>query len=316
MDNVANADLTTTATDAERTANPDAAKPVEGTPKPTANTADLARAAEQVRQRASGEQAAVKGYREPVLTQDRKTSKPQSVQTAMKKAASKVDANTDDSSLPTQTNRERTTESHLERHVTNQSGATRVDSVALESGPHKNANAERSVGLTRAAVITCGDVPGSARSHEPPVPSGTVTSRPVEAEWRLPESFVPGASQMLSRLSHQEMRFGWDTPDFGRVEIRAMVDHDRVGAVVSADARLCDSLHADLASLSRSLANQSLELAHFQTSSSGSDGGAGRGQDTGGRSERDASSDGESWRPLEIRKSVLSIHQGALDLRA
>jgi len=76
----------------------------------------------------------------------------------------------------------------------------------------------------------------------------------------------PGAMHLVSRLDHQELRFGWNNQDFGRIEVRTTLSHDRVDATVSVpNAQLRDSLRAELGSLDRALASHSLELSQFST---------------------------------------------------
>jgi hypothetical protein len=114
-------------------------------------------------------------------------------------------------------------------------------------------------------------VPAEAKSPlpEPTTPANS-PDRAKLPEVQLNDPPVPGAVHLLSQPAHQEMKFSWNTPDFGHIEIRTTVDHDRVGALVAApDATLRESLRSELDSLTRALGQHSLELGDFHTSDSG-----------------------------------------------
>jgi hypothetical protein len=250
----------------------------------------------------------------PVSVSERKNATGPTVQIGDEKPASNVAPVIDENALPAQMNRERTARRHPDGRPIDHNGVVKADFEPCDSPRgHKGANTGVIIGIGSAAPVDRGSKP---TTDSPASETSASMPRPVETAARLPESFVPGGTQLLLRLSHQEMRFGWNTPDFGHIEVRATVEHDRVGAVVSADARLCDSLEADLGSLSRSLANQSLRLAQFQTSSSNSNGNATPDQNAPATAQRVARDEGANGRLHEVGEPILSIHQGALDLRA
>ncbi|MGE5111439.1 MAG: hypothetical protein ACM3JB_11315 [Acidobacteriaceae bacterium] len=182
-----------------------------------------------------------------------------------------------------------------------------------------NIGAAREKSISSISSVLTGHSPSSSGSAEPPVEVSANPSSPVsgpEPSTRVPEGFVPGGNHLLLRLERQEMRFGWNTPEFGHVEVRATVEHDRIGAVVDADSRLCDSMQSDLGSLRRALSNHSLELSYFQTSNSGSHGNAE--QDRSREFRGDTRAANENFRPLpeKIHRTDSTVHSGALDLRA
>jgi hypothetical protein len=128
----------------------------------------------------------------------------------------------------------------------------------------------------------------------------------------------PGAIHLVSKLERQELRFGWNSKEFGRIEVRTILEHDRVGAVVSVpDAHLRDSLQAEIGSLNRALAGHSLELSQFSAFDSSTSRDANRepysqpqtGTPIWNASERNQASSLAS-------KNVNRAHAGLLDLRA
>lgn len=126
-----------------------------------------------------------------------------------------------------------------------------------------------------------------------------------------------GAAHLVTRLEHQELRFGWNSPDFGRIEVRTTVEHNRVNAVISVpDSQLRDSLQAELGSLHRALADHSLELSHFSTDSGAS-------RNAPHDAEPEPYTNHPIWnteREREVSAPQVSIaigaHIGLLDLRA
>jgi hypothetical protein len=124
-----------------------------------------------------------------------------------------------------------------------------------------------------------------------------------------------GAAHMIARLEHQELQFGWDSPGFGRIEVRTMVDQNRVAATVSVpDNQLRDLLNSDLGSLHNALAAHSLQLSHF-SAETGTSRDSMRGPHpmvgaTGWKTEV------TSAPRQEIRSEFLPTHVGFIDLRA
>lgn len=107
-----------------------------------------------------------------------------------------------------------------------------------------------------------------ARTPELPEPHRATGKTP---EWTVDVPVTPGAVHLLTRVERQEMRFGWNTPDFGRIEVHTTLERDRVGATVAVpDLRMRESLQAESALLGRALADRALELGNFQTLDSGS----------------------------------------------
>jgi hypothetical protein len=142
-------------------------------------------------------------------------------------------------------------------------------------------------------------------------------SKPASIELPLTDAPAPGSIHLLARVERQEMHFGWNTPEFGHIELHTTIEHDRVGAVVAVpDAGLRDSLQSDLDSLTRALAEHSLELGQFQASDSGAN--------PESRRNNDSSTIG-TVTGRQLRETVIGIpllpqheltHIGLLDLRA
>ena len=196
--------------------------------------------------------------------------------------------------------------------------ATKSLSASDTEQPVGNIGTVREKSATLSPSVT-GHSPGSSGSAEPPAEVAAKPGSPVsgpEPSTRVPEGFVPGGNNLLLRLERQEMRFGWNTPEFGHVEVRATVEHDRIGAVVAADSRLCDSLQSDLGSLSRALSSHSLELSYFQTSNSGPHGNAERDHSREFPGDTPAAGDDFRAQPEKIHRTDSTLHSGALDLRA
>jgi hypothetical protein len=169
-----------------------------------------------------------------------------------------------------------------------------------------------------ALTLTLAETTSARASTHSPVESGreAPADRAAQIETPLVEAPTPGSVHLLSRVERQEMRFQWNTPEFGHVEVRTTVDHERVGAVVAVpDQNFRDSLQSDLGTLSRALADHSLELTDFQTSNSGSN------PQSRQQSETYTTSTGKNWLSAVPNTTVPTgghtvSHVGLLDLRA
>jgi hypothetical protein len=123
---------------------------------------------------------------------------------------------------------------------------------------------------------------------------------------------------LVSKLERQEMRFGWTSQDFGRIEIRTSLVQDRVGAVVSVpDAHLRASLQAEIGSLHVALAGHSLELSQFSAFDSSASGNPNRDQDLQSQTNDRAWNLKEDSEPSSlVSRNLNRTHAGLIDLRA
>lgn len=153
-----------------------------------------------------------------------------------------------------------------------------------------------------------------------PAPNGTARpsiQEPLSLQFNDLRS-EPGAVHLVSKLEHQELRFGWNSQDFGRIEVRTTLEHDRVGAIVSVpDAHLRDSLQAEIGSLNRALASHSLELSQFSAFDSSTPRDANREQDSQSQTgSPNWNAKGRNQASSLTSKNVIRAHAGLLDLRA
>ena len=161
------------------------------------------------------------------------------------------------------------------------------------------------------ASVHAVDVPAQSRLREQQLPSQST----VPADSNLPR-IEPGSAQLVNRLEHQELRFGWNTQDFGRIEIRTVLEHNRVDASVSvSNPHLRDSLQAEIGTLNRALADHSLELSRFSAFDSACrDSGRQHAQPQGVAS---LSWSGTQKEPaLVFTSATTRSHSGLLDLHA
>lgn len=180
-----------------------------------------------------------------------------------------------------------------------------------------------------SSIVHASPQTGMAASEAPTYPAGDSnsagtstakdTSTSSSAESALADArTTPGAVHLMTRVEHQELRFGWTSQEFGRIEVRTTLEHNRVGATISApDSQLRESLREHVASLDHALSGHTLELSSFTTSDNSA-------SQEGRRDQASQQTAGQPlWRPREEKPNLsastdAASHQraGRLDLRA